>query len=133
MFEILEIFNLFPYTHLWRISREPQHSNKCSIIISILIIIAIGAVFIQRLVLVFQMQTMHATSQTIISQSPPLTTISTYQNDTTNQPFMFAIDYLSGHPDLVLNSSSLNIKVYTSILEGPTVRTRTMRNETINM
>ena len=116
MFEILEVFNLFPYSHLWRMSREPQHSNKCSIIFSIVIILVIGIVFVQRLVLVFDMQTMQATSETIIDQSPPLTTISTYQNVTTNQPFMFAIDYLSGHPDLVLNSTSLNIKVYKSVL-----------------
>ena len=76
---------------------------------------------------------MHATTQTTINQSPPLTTISTFQNNTQNQPFMFAIDYLSGHPGLILNSSSLSIKVYTSILEGPTVRNRTMTNHTINM
>ena len=54
MFNILYIFNLFPYAHLWRINKGHHHSNKCSIIISILILIAISAVFLQRLAIIFK-------------------------------------------------------------------------------
>ena len=46
---------------------------------------------------------------------------------------MFAIDYLTGHPDLVLNASSLNIKVFVNTLEGTTIRNRVETNMTINM
>ena len=76
---------------------------------------------------------MIASSQSVISQTPPPTTISTFQNDEENQPFMFAIDYLSGHPGMVLNNTSLNISVYVNSLEGPTIMNRTMTNKTISM
>ena len=76
---------------------------------------------------------MLASTQTVVKQSPPATTISTYQNDEKNQPFMFAIDYLSGHPDLILNSTSLNISVYVNTLQGPTIQNRTVTNQTIAM
>ena len=77
MFSWLEPFNLFPYSQLWRVKREPEHHNKCSIITSIILILAIGALFVQRLVVVFSKDTMTSTSQTIISQTPPLTTLTT--------------------------------------------------------
>ena len=54
MFNIMEIFNLFPYGHLWRINKGHHHSNKCSVILSITIIIAISAVFLQRLAIIFK-------------------------------------------------------------------------------
>jgi hypothetical protein len=60
MFDILESLNLFPYSHLWRISREEEHSNKCSIIVSIAIIAAITATFVQRIVMVISRETMIA-------------------------------------------------------------------------
>ena len=38
--------------------------------------------------------------QSVISPSPPPTTISTYQNDEENQPFMFAVDYVYDNPNM---------------------------------
>ena len=46
---------------------------------------------------------------------------------------MFAIDYLTGHPNLVLNASSLDIKVFVNTLEGTNIKNRVETNMTINM
>jgi hypothetical protein len=67
MFDVLYAFNLFPYTQLWRIGREPEHNNKCSIIASILILLIIGSLFVAMLITVFQMNTITSKTQTIVS------------------------------------------------------------------
>ena len=54
MFDVLYAFNLFPYTQLWRIGREPEYNNKCSIIASLIILATIGALFVYMLYTVFQ-------------------------------------------------------------------------------
>ena len=81
MFDFLRICNLFPYPHLWRVGKEPYHSDKCSIIISVILLLGIGALFVQRLVTVYKMESITATSQTLIDDSPPLTKVNTYQSD----------------------------------------------------
>ena len=73
MFDILYPLNLFPYTQLWRIGREPEHNNRCSILASVFIILIIGALLINMLIAVFQMNTITSKAQTTVSQSPPLT------------------------------------------------------------
>jgi hypothetical protein len=46
LFDILEVFNLFPYSQLWRVSKEPEHNSRCSIITSIILIAVIAGLFI---------------------------------------------------------------------------------------
>ena len=76
---------------------------------------------------------MMSSLQSVISPSPPPTTISTYQNDEENQPFMFAVDYVYDNPNLNINSSNFNISVFVNALEGPTISNRTRTNHTINL
>ena len=71
--------------------------------------------------------------QSVISSSPPPTTISTYLNDEENQPFMFAVDYVNDNPNMVFNNSKLSISVFVNTLEGPTIASRTRKNRTINL
>jgi hypothetical protein len=128
MFNWLEPFNLFPYTHLWRVKREPEHHNKCAIITSLILIIAIGALFIQRLVVVFQKDTMTATSQTVVDQTPPVTTLTThmktYQNNPAgHQPFMIALDWYAGNPRYTkFTDYPPDLITWKSTLSGPLVR-----------
>ena len=62
MFDLLRICNLFPYPHLWRVGKEQYHSDKCSIIMSILVILGIMALFIQRVITVYRMERVVATT-----------------------------------------------------------------------
>ena len=61
------------------------------------------------LVSVFNKQTITASVQTIVSESPPLTRVSTVQEDVQNRPFMFAFDYLTANGQL--NASQLPFRV----------------------
>ena len=79
MFNLLKMFNLFPYPHLWRIGKEEFHSDKCSIIMSIFIMLAVGAIFSQKIVSVLQKNQVIATTETLVTDSPPLTLVKTSQ------------------------------------------------------
>ena len=134
MFDFLNTFNLFPYTQLWRIGKEPKHNNKCSTIISILILLAIGAILVNILVTVFKMNSIIVSSQTIVSETPPLTSVTTRQTDTNLHPFMFAFDYLSGNPQLNASSLPFNITAYTdNVTGGLSSQNRTSSTTPINL
>ena len=77
----LNIVNLFPYSQLWRIGKEPYHSNKCTIIFSIIVIGILSFVIVERVISVFQKNTPTATSHVDFEARPPLTVISTDQNN----------------------------------------------------
>lgn len=47
------MINFFPYTQLWRINKEPVSNNKCTTIASILVILAIGGLFVSRIKVAF--------------------------------------------------------------------------------
>jgi hypothetical protein len=76
---------------------------------------------------------LESTQQTIVSQTPPPTLLTTYQSQNANQPFMFAIDFVSGHPQYNLTHYPFDIKAFTNTLSGGLVRQRTGLNTTINL
>lgn len=125
MFDFLRICNLFPYPHLWRVGKEPYHSDKCSIIISVILLLGIGAMFVQRLVTVYKMESITATSQTLIDDSPPLTKVNTFQSDSEIKPFMIAFDLYKANPSLNPNDTSFTIEGFVDKVNGGLSRNRT--------
>ena len=77
---ILESVNLFPYSQLWRLGQQPHHSNKCGVLLSILIVLILGYVLIERSITVFQMNNLTAKSEVIVQAEPIETVISTHQD-----------------------------------------------------
>lgn len=73
-------------------------SHSCGGVLTLLAFIIIGAITCFELYLVFDRSTITTSVQTEIDFSPPLTNLSTFQNDPTTEPFMMAIDLKDG-PD----------------------------------
>ena len=133
MFGFLKVFNLFPYPHLWRIGKEPYHSDKCTIIISILIILGIGTMFVEKFISVIRQNELAFTSKTIIDSSPPLTTIHTYDNEGDTKPFMFAFDLYAGNPSISRNDTSFTIRAYIDYISGGYSGSRVTTYETVTL
>ena len=80
---------------------------------------------------------MTATSQTIVSQTPPITTLSThmktYQDNLPgHQPFMIALDWYAGNPNYSdIQAYPPSIVAWKSTLSGSYVRSRLGHNDTI--
>ena len=90
MGKILQNFNLFPYTQLWRIGKKSQHNNFCGVLVSIFIILGIGGLFIAKFINVIQKDSLTVTSTVDINPSPPSTSITTHQHNNNSHPFMIA-------------------------------------------
>jgi hypothetical protein len=78
---------------LWRVAGKSEVNHKFGGILSIVLVIVVVIVFVLKLIEVFSMSTITATIQTQITIGSPLTYLTTYQNDTTMSPFMFAFDF----------------------------------------
>lgn len=116
MFATLQKMNLFPYSQLWRIRNEPTSSNNCSVCLSLLIILGIGALLITQLILVFKMETITSSSQVLVDDFPPKTEVSTFVNITDPEPLMIGIDIQSGNPGF--DASTLTITSFIDNLSG---------------
>jgi len=64
MFAFLEKFSLFPYNSLWRISGNTEVNNRFAGFVSILLILALAAIAITKMVEVSKMTSITATQQT---------------------------------------------------------------------
>ena len=56
------------------------------------------------------MESITATSQTLIDDSPPLTKVNTYQTDPNIKPFMFAFDLYKANPNISPNDTSFVVE-----------------------
>ena len=108
----LSALNLFPYTQFWRVSTSPQHNNKCSILVSVLVFLFIGVIFITEFIKVFSRTTIISASSTIISPEPPLTTLVTSQTNQDFHPFMLAFDYEKNNPHINKTHPPFSISAY---------------------
>ena len=61
---------------------------------------------------------MSFTSNTIIDNSPPLTTVNTFDNYGDTKPFMFAFNLYAGNPKISRNDTSFTIKAYVDHIVG---------------
>lgn len=83
-------FDLFPYSFFWRMGSEPEHYNRCGLITSIFIFLALGYLLFDGLVTVFKMDSITASSTIYADKIPPFTDISTHLSSNDYVPFMIA-------------------------------------------
>ncbi len=83
--------DFFPYNNFWRLKGQERVSSRCSVIASVIVVLALLALMIERIVLVTKMENVKASEQTVISSFPPNSTLTTYQNVEGQTPFMLAL------------------------------------------
>lgn len=89
--------NLFPYMDLWRIGGDPDINHFCGGITSIVVFIVIMIIVVVKMVEVFMMKSVFASSTVTNSLIPPIMNITTVQNNPNLNPFMFAFSLQTGY------------------------------------
>jgi len=87
---LLESINLFPYKEMWRVKAHTEISHSTAGITSLLLILVLLLIAIIKMVEVFSMTTVTISTQTNIELIPPLTILSTFQDNPNISPFMLA-------------------------------------------
>ena len=90
---MLEAINLFPETRYLRVRKNYELDHKCGGCASLLIMTTLFVLLVVKLFEAFSYRTIFFTSENVVDVEPPMTTISTYQNDTIHSPYMITASF----------------------------------------
>lgn len=108
---MLNSLNLFPYTSFFRINGNQELYHNCGLIASIIIIVILLLILIFQFIDVFSKSTIIFTTETSVALEPPLTTVSTSQDDKNYRPYMLALEPTS-YTGINCPSSSASMNFY---------------------
>ncbi len=78
---MLKNINFFPYTQFLRVNSKEKIDHNCGGIASIIILAIIIFLFTNKMIDALTKKTVFINSQTSVGLEPPMTSITTYQND----------------------------------------------------
>jgi hypothetical protein len=86
--------NIFAFDNFWKANGDMSYSSACGGIVSLPLLVIIFILLVLQAVQMFNYGIVMSQTQINYSYEPPLTTISTKQNDPNYTPFMaaFAVD-----------------------------------------
>jgi hypothetical protein len=114
---MLSAIDLFPSTRFLRMRGGPELKSRCGGIASIIAILILMAILILKLKEVFSYTTIFYTTHEGVNWDPPLTTVTTWQNDTENSPYMIAV------ASRILECSSFSQQIIARYCHGYQLRT----------
>ena len=104
---MLESFNLFPESRYLRVRKNAELNHKCGGLASIFIIIVLLVILTYELFKVFEKKTFFFVAEKVVDIEPRMTTISTFENDHINSPYMMTTGFRNAGC-----SSSKTVKAY---------------------
>jgi hypothetical protein len=82
---------MFPYSQFLRMDGKEELGHKCGGISSIVIVCLMVVLMGFKVAEAIRMETVFFFTESSVRLDPPMTTLSTFMNDTERQPFMIAI------------------------------------------
>ena len=126
---MLSSLSMFPYSAFWRIDGQGFMKNSCGGIATILAILILIVLSILKLNEVFKMTTIIATSSSTMSLEPPMTNVSTTQNNPAFMPYMLGF---GSYQDAFFSSRNTISAEYV-IMTGISMNNRTTSRTKITL